>query len=78
MKMAMLAGLPMLGRVSQTLNTVCTWTMIVWGARLGSMLMALIGAWAVVRAALGLMDRQASDQMLAKLDEEENAPMGDA
>ena len=52
--------------------------MIVWGARLGSILMAVIGAWAVVRAALGLIDRQASDQMLAELDEEENAPMGDA
>ena len=54
------------------------WTMIVWGARLGSILMAVIGAWAVVRATLGLMDRQASDHMLAELDEEENAPMGDA
>lgn len=54
------------------------WTMIVWGARLGSMLMAVIGAWAVVRALLGLIDSQASDHMLAKLDEEENAPMGDA
>ena len=40
--------------------------------------MAVIGAWAVVRATLGLIDRQASDHMLAELDEEENAPMGDA
>ena len=54
------------------------WTMIVWGARLGSILMAVIGAWAVVRAALGWIDMQSSDKMLAELDEEENAPMGDA